>query len=128
MQYGRFPLLKLTCKFLHELLHTDFLHKFASTFKVTDFACKNTRKLRVFLYNGKMAEVKLETDIVEKHPFMVKKKTTYYTLSLTVTVMFCPLSLLSVPGLEIKKILKSPFGEQLEKYSRQMQIFSLQFV
>ena len=96
---------------------------------MTDFACKNTRKLRVFLYNGKMAEVKLETDIVEKHPYiMVKKKTTYYTLSLTVTVMFCPLSLLSVPRLEIKKILKSPFGEQLEKYSRQMQIFSLQFV
>ena len=30
-------------------------------------------------------------------------------------------------GLEIKKILRSPFGEQLEKYSRQMQIFSRQF-
>ena len=84
--------------------------------------------MRVFLYSGKMGEVKLETDIVEKHPFTVKKKTTYYTLSLTVTVMFCPLSLLSVPGLEIKKILKSPFGEQLEKYSHQMQIFNLQFV
>ena len=31
-------------------------------------------------------------------------------------------------GLEIKKILWSPFGNQLEKYSRQMQIFSRQFV
>ena len=31
-------------------------------------------------------------------------------------------------GLEIKKILRSPFGDQLEKYSRQMQIFSRQFV
>ena len=32
------------------------------------------------------------------------------------------------PGLEIKKILRSLFGDQLEKYSRQMQIFSRQFV
>ena len=32
------------------------------------------------------------------------------------------------PGLETKKIPKSPFGDQLEKYSRQMQIFSRQFV
>ena len=31
-------------------------------------------------------------------------------------------------GLEIKKILKSPFGDQLEKNSRQMQSFSRQFV
>ena len=31
-------------------------------------------------------------------------------------------------GLEIKKILRSPFGDQLEKYSRQMQILSRQFV
>ena len=31
-------------------------------------------------------------------------------------------------GLEIKKILWSPFGDQLEKYSHQMQIFSRQFV
>ena len=31
-------------------------------------------------------------------------------------------------GLQIKKILRSPFGDQLEKYSRQMQIFSRQFV
>ena len=34
----------------------------------------------------------------------------------------------AVPGLEIKKTLRSPFGNQLEKYSRQMQIFSRQFV
>ena len=31
-------------------------------------------------------------------------------------------------ALEIKKILRSPFGDQLEKNSRQMQIFSRQFV
>ena len=31
-------------------------------------------------------------------------------------------------GLEIKKILRSPFGDQLEKYSRQMQIFSRRFL
>ena len=31
-------------------------------------------------------------------------------------------------GLEIKKIVRSPFGDQLEKYSRQMQIFSRKFV
>ena len=37
------------------------------------------------------------------------------------------LSLRDGAGLEIKKILRSPFGDQLEKYSRQMQIFSHQF-
>jgi len=31
-------------------------------------------------------------------------------------------------GLEIKNIARSPFGDQLEKYSRQKQIFSRQFV
>ena len=31
-------------------------------------------------------------------------------------------------GLEIKKIFRSPFGDQPENYSRQMQIFSRQFV
>ena len=34
----------------------------------------------------------------------------------------------TLPGLAIKKILGSPFGDQLEKYSRQMQIFTRQFV
>ena len=33
-----------------------------------------------------------------------------------------------LPGLEIKKIFRSPFGDQPEKYSRQIQIFSRQFV
>ena len=33
-----------------------------------------------------------------------------------------------ITGLGIKKILKSPFGDQLEKNSRQMQSFSRQFV
>ena len=31
-------------------------------------------------------------------------------------------------GLKVKKILRFPFGDQLEKYSQQMQIFSCQFV
>ena len=31
-------------------------------------------------------------------------------------------------GLEIKKSFKSPFGDKLEKYSRQVQIYSRQFV
>ena len=31
-------------------------------------------------------------------------------------------------GLEIKKIIRSPFGDQVEKYSRQLQIFSRQFL
>ena len=31
-------------------------------------------------------------------------------------------------GLEIKKTFRSPFSDKLEKYSRQVQIFSRQFV
>ena len=31
-------------------------------------------------------------------------------------------------GLEIKKILRSPFGDQLEKYSCQIQTYSRQFL
>ena len=42
--------------------------------------------------------------------------------------MTSPVWTSSNAGLEIKKILRSPFGNQLEKYSRQMQIFSRQFV
>ena len=49
---------------------------------MTDFAYKNTRKLHVF-HNRNVADVKLETDIVEKRLFAVKEKTTCYTLSLT---------------------------------------------
>ena len=33
-----------------------------------------------------------------------------------------------IPRLEIKKIVRSPSGNELEKYSRQMQILSRQFV
>ena len=36
-------------------------------------------------------------------------------------------SFLSLAGLEFKKIVRSPFGDKLEKYSCQMQIFSRQF-
>ena len=35
---------------------------------------------------------------------------------------------IELTGLEIKKIIRSPFGDQLEKNSCQMQILSHQFV
>ena len=38
------------------------------------------------------------------------------------------ITLVSFQGSKLKKIPKSPFGDQLEKYSLQMQIFSRQFV
>ena len=38
------------------------------------------------------------------------------------------LCFIACSGLKIKKILRSPFGDQLEKYSCQMQIFRHQFV
>ena len=34
----------------------------------------------------------------------------------------------TIQGSKIKKIVRSPFGDQLEKFSRQMQIFSPHFV
>ena len=43
------------------------------------------------------------------------------------TPFYC-YSNIDVAGLEIKKIFRSPFGDQPENYSRQMQIFSRQFV
>ena len=54
---------------------------------VTDFANKNTCKLCVFLSTSNVADVKLETDIVQKRLFAVKKKTPYYILSLTCLAM-----------------------------------------
>ena len=57
MQYGVFPrkihAKKLACKFLHKLFHANILHANLHVFTVTDFACKNTHKLHVFLYNSK---------------------------------------------------------------------------
>ena len=62
---------------------------------MTDFAYKNTRKLHVF-HNRNVADVKLETDIVEKRLFAVKEKTTcyiytfsYYDHATITNVMFC---------------------------------------
>ena len=40
-----------------------------------------------FFTTANVADVKLETDIVEKHLFVMRKKTTYYTLSLTCLTM-----------------------------------------
>ena len=89
VQYGRFPC-KVHAKSLHvnfyrELLHAAFLHTNLRVFlHWLILLVIKTRKLRVFLYISKrqqpmMADVKLETVIVEKHLFAVKKKTTYYT-------------------------------------------------
>ena len=40
-----------------------------------------------FFTTANVADVKLETNIVEKHFFAVKEKTTYYTLSLTMIML-----------------------------------------
>ena len=116
MQYGRFPLKIHTKNSCVNLYTSSYTQTFCMQICMYFFTTAN------------IADAKLETDIVKKRPFAVKKKTTYYTVSLTANVMFCPLSLLSVPGLMFKKNLKSPFGNQLEKYSCQVQIFSRQFV
>ena len=54
------------------------------------------------------------------------------TYSFTCNMQYCQACEMYIcvplPGLEIKKILRSPFGDQLEKYSRQMQIFSRRFL
>ena len=47
-----------------------------------------------FFTTANMADVKLETDFVEKRLFAVKKKTTYYTLSLTTNIMCCKLTIM----------------------------------
>ena len=57
MQYGVFPCKihakKLACKFFYASSFMQTSYKFACIIKVTDFACKNTCKLKVFLYNSK---------------------------------------------------------------------------
>ena len=47
----------------------------------------------------------------------------HYNYNPTFFILLC-----CTTGLEIKKILRSPFGNRLEKYSHQMQIFGRQFV
>ena len=85
VQHGRFPGKKLTCKFLHELFNTNF----RVFLRWLILLVKIHATCEYFFTTANMADVKLETDFVEKRLFAVKKKTTYYTLSLTRNVMFC---------------------------------------
>ena len=59
-------------------------------------------------------------------PFSQKEKNVNYKGIFTTACTHT--SLTSSAGLKIKKILRLPFGNQLEKYSNQMQIFTRQFV
>jgi len=78
---------KLECTFLHQLLHAEFLQANLSVFLQSPILLIKIHASCVyFLTTANVADVKLETDIVEKRLFSVKKKTTYYTLSLT-TIM-----------------------------------------
>jgi len=83
VQYGGFPR-KIHAKNSRVI----FLHKHLRVFlRWLILLVINTRKVGVFLYNSKwlepmMADVKIETDIVEKRLFAVKKKTTYNTFYL----------------------------------------------
>ena len=85
VQHGGFPGKKLACKFLHKLLHAN-LHVFL---RWLILLVKIHATCEYFFTTANMADVKLETDIVEKCLFVVRKKTTYYTLSLTTNIMFC---------------------------------------
>ena len=81
------PRKKLACKFLHKLLHADFLHTNVSVFWRWLILLTKIHTSCVYVFTiENVADVKLETDIVEKRLFVVKEKTTYCTLSLT-TIM-----------------------------------------
>ena len=90
VQWGismKIPRKKLACKFLHELLHADFLHANLSVLLRWLILLKKIHASCVYFFKTEnVADVKLETDIVEKCLFVVKEKTTCYTLSLT-TIM-----------------------------------------
>ena len=91
------PRKKLACKFLHELLHADFFftRKFECTFTVTDFAYKNTRKLRVFLHNRKCGWCKIRNRHCAKTSFRGERENnvlytfSYYDPATIANVMFC---------------------------------------
>ena len=99
-------------KKLARKLHAAFLHANLRVFlRWLILLVINTRKLRVFLYISKrqqpmMADVKLETDIVEKRPFAVKKILTIHVmlqLSLTSRTLLCKfLSCLLRPGFKLQ--------------------------
>ena len=81
------PCKKLACKFLHKLLHAAFIHANLSVLlRWLILLTKIYASCVCFFTTENVADVKLETDIVEKRLFAVKEKTTCYTLSLT-TIM-----------------------------------------
>ena len=82
------PCKKLACKLLHKLLHTDFLHANLSVLlRWLILLTKIHASCVYFFTTENVADVKLETDIVEKRLFAVKEKTTCYTLSLTTNIL-----------------------------------------
>ena len=80
---------KLACKFLHKPLHrADFLHANLSVFLWWLILLLKIHASCVYFFaTANVADVKLETNIVEKRLFAVKEKTTYYTLSLTMIML-----------------------------------------
>ena len=91
MQYGGFPR-KIhainSCKFLHELLQADFLHANLSVFLQWMILLIKIHASCVYVFTtANVADIKLETNIVEKCLFVVKEKATYYTLSLTTILL-----------------------------------------
>ena len=82
------PRKKLACKFLHELLHADFLHANLSVLlRCLILLTKIHASCVYFFTTENLADVKFETDIVEKRLFAAKEKTTCYTLSLTTNML-----------------------------------------
>ena len=76
------PHKKLACKFLHELLHADFLHTNLSVLLRWLILLTKVHASCVYFFCNNVADVKLETDIVEKCLFAVKEKqfATYFLL------------------------------------------------
>jgi len=68
-------MLKNACKFLNELLHADFLHTNLSVcLRRLILLIKIHASCMYFFTTANVADVKLETDIVEKRLFVVRKK------------------------------------------------------
>ena len=88
---------KLACKFLHELLHTDFLHSNLSVFLRWLILCIKIQASCVYFFTtANVADVKLETDIVGKRLFTVLKSESnllytfsWYDHAIIANVTFC---------------------------------------
>ena len=82
------PCKELVCKFLHELLHAEFLHaNLRVLLRRLILLTKIHTSCMYFFTTENVADVKLETDIVEKRLFAVKEKTTCYTLPITTNML-----------------------------------------